>query len=253
MNLSDVFHSAEVMLQHEAEDIAVALVEYAQLRGHTPPELGTRSFPIPPLPYSTYGGAEDPTWPRYMKDRVIAAQEEAISWLIREGIIIHNRGAIADVRPYLFTRRGSGLKTRSDVAVYREAALLPRQMVHEDIVDKVVPMFLRGDHDVAVVQAFKAVEVAVRRACPALPPDLVGVKLMRKAFDKIDGPLTDLALVDGEREGDQHLFAGAIAHAKNPGSHRDVEMGRTEAVRLIMLASHLLSIVGKRSAASSRG
>lgn len=70
---------------------------------------------------------------------------------------------------------------------------------------------------------------------------------MRTAFDSNTGPLSDKALVVGERESEAHLFAGAIGHAKNPPSHRDVNLTRQEAARLIVFASHLLSIVEQRS------
>lgn len=62
--------------------------------------------------------------------------------------------------------------------------------------------------------------------------------------------MSDAALEAGEREAMSALFAGAIGHAKNPGSHRDVEMTRAEAARLLMLASHLLDIVERRRAAT---
>ncbi len=62
---------------------------------------------------------------------------------------------------------------------------------------------------------------------------------MRKAFHPDSGPLTDKALVPAEREAEMHLFRGAIGHAKNPASHRDVAMSAPEAARLILFASHL--------------
>ena len=42
---------------------------------------------------------------------------------------------------------------------------------------------MRGEFDVAVFQAMKAVEVATREAAGLKTNDLLGVKLMRKAFD----------------------------------------------------------------------
>jgi hypothetical protein len=43
-----------------------------------------------------------------------------------------------------------------------------------------------------------------------------------------------------------HLFSAAIGHGKNPPSHRDVQPAPEEATRLIVFASHLLSIIEKR-------
>jgi hypothetical protein len=70
---------------------------------------------------------------------------------------------------------------------------------------------------------------------------------MRKAFDKSDGPLTDMSHPESEREALAHLFAGAIASYKNPHSHRTVVINdRREAQEQVMLATHLLRIVDAR-------
>jgi hypothetical protein len=103
------------------------------------------------------------------------------------------------------------------------------------LAEKVLPQFLRGDHDVGVFQAFKEVEVAVRKAAnkkgAGYPDDLVGTTLMRRAFDQQNGPLINMSLVSAERDAEAHLFAGAIGHAKNPPSHRDVTLSPQEAAR----------------------
>jgi len=75
-------------------------------------------------------------------------------------------------------------------------------------------MFSRGDYDTAVFQAFKEAEISVRRAAE-LPADLVGVALMRKAFDPKDGPIRSREEVSSERESVAHLFAGAMGYLKN--------------------------------------
>ena len=74
----------------------------------------------------------------------------------------------------------------------------------------------------------------------------IGTALMRKAFHPEIGPLANKSLVTAERDAEVHLFAGAIGHAKNPTSHRDVAMTAPEAARLIVFASHLFDIVERR-------
>ena len=122
---------------------------------------------------------------------------------------------------------------------------IPLDLLHEALTNKIHHLFLPGDYDTAVFQAFKIVEVAVRIAAD-YPNYLVGVKLMRTAFHPDTGPLSDPSLVSAERESEMHLFAGAVGHAKNPPSHRDVNLTRQEAARLIVLASHLLAILEQR-------
>jgi hypothetical protein len=116
---------------------------------------------------------------------------------------------------------------------------------------KVVTLFRRGDYDVAVFQAFKEVEVAVRKAANAkgagYPDSDVGTTPMRNAFHPQTGPLTDMTVVPVEREAVAHLFSGAIGHAKNPTSHRDVVIAAQEGARLIIFASYLFDVVEQRA------
>lgn len=69
---------------------------------------------------------------------------------------------------------------------------------------------------------------------------------MRAAFHIEKGPLTDKTIHEGERQALSDLFAGAIGAYKNPTSHRHVSIDCTDAVEMIMLASHLLKIVDSR-------
>lgn len=70
--------------------------------------------------------------------------------------------------------------------------------------------------------------------------------LMRRAFHPDTGPLRDATWVAGERDAEMALFAGAIGFAKNPASHRDVDVPPLEATRLIVFAAHLLDVVDRR-------
>jgi uncharacterized protein (TIGR02391 family) len=97
-------------------------------------------------------------------------------------------------------------------------------------------MFLRGDYDIAVIQAFKYVEVVVRKEAK-LPEDMVGQKLMRTAFNPESENLTDMDSPQGERQAVMELFSGAMGHGRNPPSHRDVIIERENAAQLIGLAT----------------
>jgi uncharacterized protein (TIGR02391 family) len=92
---------------------------------------------------------------------------------------------------------------------------------------------------VAVFQAFKEVEVAVRAAAKLSNSD-IGRKLMQTAFNPENGPLTDLEADKGERVGLMDLFSGGIGYCKNPPGHRDRGFDRISAAQLIVFASYLL-------------
>ena len=123
---------------------------------------------------------------------------------------------------------------------------LPKGMLHPAIAETVWKALARGDLENAVLESFRAVEIAVRDA-GRFKPDDVGVALMRKAFDPKKGKLRDRKLPDAEREAMAHLFAGAIGVYKNPQSHRKVQIAdQQRAQAIVLFASHLLYIVDER-------
>lgn len=106
--------------------------------------------------------------------------------------------------------------------------------------------FVRGEFDVAAFHAMKQVEVAVRDGAGFSKGDH-GVPMIRRAFHKDTGPLSDPDQEEAEREALQHLFAGSIGSYKNPHSHRNVPLDDPmETAEIIFLANHLLRIVDAR-------
>jgi uncharacterized protein (TIGR02391 family) len=179
------------------------------------------------------------------KQEIDLAVAEALAWLEAQGLIVPSEGMNGQNGWRHLSRRARKFEDETDFANFAVARRLPKESLHPRIAQPVWQAFMRGEFDVAVFQATKAVEVYVREKTGLV--DELGTKLMRKAFEKNTGPLTDPSADEGEREAMAHLFAGAIGVFKNPQSHRDVNVDDpTEAMEIIMLANRLLKIVDAR-------
>ena len=235
MSLYSLVPDAKALLELEPEELAGVLMEH----------LNSLSTHEQRQRLNRYSFGLDHTVQEYPQDqrkKLGLALMEAWVWLEREGFLVPKPGEPGWV---VISRRGQQLRTRTQVHSYRRANWLPRQLLHPRIAQKVWAPFLRGDYEMAVFQAFKEVEVEVRKVAKCADVD-IGVPLMRKVFRE-GGPLADAAAPEAEQQALAHLFAGAIGFYKNPHSHRSVTIESTEAAERIVLASHLLGIVDKRS------
>jgi uncharacterized protein (TIGR02391 family) len=236
--LLEYLPTADALLDQEPEDLGAIILDIVHKERGPRFALSNIEMPV--------WNANIPAYPHHKRQEVGRAIAEAWLWLQTEGLVM-----VDPEQPngwFCLTRRGQRLRTSVDVEAYRHGNLLPSATLHPSLVEKVRPLFLRGDYELAVFQSFKEIEVAVRTAA-SLPAELVGVDLMRAAFHSTTGRLTDKDVVEAERQALSHLFAGAIGHAKNPGSHRAVTIGRAEAAQLISFASYLMGIVELRSSA----
>ncbi len=230
MSIYSIIQNHEALLALEPEELAGVVIEYFNTLEEGHPDLNKHNFGMP------HAVRE---YPPDHQNKISMALMEAWSWLEREGLIAQKPGS--DQGFVFVTRRGQRLKKSSDLKAYRHANMLPKNILHPIIAQKVWSLFMRGEYDTAVFQAFKDVEVAVRKASNSAPTDL-GVDLMRKAFSP-KGCLSNSNTPIPEQEALSHLFAGAIGSYKNPHSHRHVPIEPREAVEMIILASHLLYIV----------
>jgi len=232
-----IIPNPEDLLSLEPEELAGVILEYLNSLDEKGANIQLNRYN-----FSVSGVVDE--YPREYRDDINKALMEAWVWLEREGYLAPRPGQGGDW--CFITRRGKRIRDKTGLEKYRKANLLPRQLLHPVIAEKIWAMFIRGEYDTAVFQSFKEIEVVVRDACGYSPTEL-GVSLMRKAFHPESGPLTDTNQPMSEREALQHLFAGCIGSYKNPHSHRNVTItDPVEAVEIIMIASHLLRIVDLR-------
>jgi uncharacterized protein (TIGR02391 family) len=167
---------------------------------------------------------------------------EAFVWLEREMFVAPSPDEGGEWR--FITRKGEKALQEEDFMTYVKDSLLPSKNLHPILARKVKPLFLRGDYDTAIFQAFKIIEVEVRKKGGYTNSDY-GVDLMRKAFHPQTGSLTNTKSEQSEKQAMSDLFAGAIGLFKNPVSHRFIEsVSPEDAADLIRFTNFLLTMLG---------
>jgi uncharacterized protein (TIGR02391 family) len=167
---------------------------------------------------------------------------EAWAWLQARALIAPD--PYSSQEKIIVTRAGRQSACQSCLQAIVAAERLGLDL-HPTLAGKIRPIFLMGDYETSSFKAMKEVEVRVRKLSN-LPDGVVGVPLMRKAFDVEKGPLTNPLHENGEKQARSDLFAGAIGSFKNPASHRQVSYDDpTEASEVIMIADLLMRILDK--------
>lgn len=184
-------------------------------------------------------------YPPERSSEVVLSVSEAWAWLVAQGLMIQVGGGY-----FSLSRRASKFENDAQFADYATSRLLQRDMLHPSIASAAWQAFIRSDYPVAVFQAMRQVEIAVREAAGFTRGEH-GVPMIRRAFGRT-GPLADPDAEVAEQEALCALFAGAIGAYKNPHSHRHVLMeSAREAAEIVMMGSHLLRVVDQAARAKA--
>ena len=206
----EIFPPIETVLDMEPEELAPFVLRHLEIIG----KINRYNY--------TLGAGE--VINNYAGEHLEEFQErlmEAFIWLEREMFIAPMPGETGEWR--FITRRGERVLQDEDFAAYVKGSLLSSESLHPILARRVKPIFLRGDYDTAIFQAFKVVEVQVRKTGEYANSD-IGVSLMRKAFHPQSGSLTNTESEEAEKQAMSNLFAGAIGLFKNPASHRFIDV-----------------------------
>lgn len=130
------------------------------------------------------------------------------------------------------------------------SSVFERMIVEPEIHGVCADLFVSGHYNLAVAEAFKAVEKLVARLVPHVTQN--GTTLMGQAFAPAAPHLTWSAMVTlsetDEQKGYHRLFSGAMLGIRNPATHEFNWIEEPEAaLELIIFAQHL---VRKAKAAS---
>lgn len=229
-----IYPPVETVLDMEPEELAPIVLKHLSESGQQ--KLNMHNFSIGTDPNFVKWAGDDNRRRQEILQRLIVAWR----WLERELFIAPQPG---NVDWAFITPRGIAVLESQDFETYEKGYLLPSEGLDPILVRKVKQSFIRGDYDMAVFQAFKEVEVRVRKKAGLNNKDF-GVSLMRKAFGSPSGHLVDKEADSGEQNARMELFTGALGTFKNPSSHRDIEFSDPkEAADIIHLANQLLRIV----------
>lgn len=139
--------------------------------------------------------------------------------------------------------QASPVSAATDAVTPPESSVQPQPVVlHPDIQARCWNFYRQGEYDTAILNATKAIEVAVRKKAQ-LAEDLVGVEVMTQAF-KPNEPRLRYSSIKAEQEGMMALLRGIIQVYKNPQSHRFVSMqDASECLGILLICSSLLLLI----------
>ncbi len=145
----------------------------------------------------------------------------------------------------VISSKGRAVNTEAKLAAAKGRSQFTRDLFHTLLPEASWNAFNAGDYDTAVFEAFKGVEIAVRKKGDFAETDY-GSALMAKAFSQTTGTLTDKAALPGRQAARCDVFKGAFGEFRNAKAHSaPVISDALIAVEQMMVACALLRIVDR--------
>lgn len=130
MNIYDIMPDHKALLILEPEEIAGVVLEYLNLQN--PPNLNRYNFGLNHIVEK---------YPSEYQKEISQALMEGWMWLEREGLIAPRPGSEGEW--FFITRRGKKVRNRAGLDAYRRTDLLPRNLLHPQIAQKIWSAFIR--------------------------------------------------------------------------------------------------------------
>ncbi len=235
----------EQLLELTPEELARALLEDMQARAQDPVGGMAMRYALGAalVTPAIYGSIR--RTPRELKTLLDKAGRDAYALLERCDLIESDVGINGMNGYVLLTPKGKTTTELVDFERVRVRGLLKPEMLHPSLRGKTYSDFAADELDAAVLDAFKTVEIEVRKAAGFAEREH-GKPMMCKAF-ALGGKLSAPADTKTDSEALSGLFVGALNRFRNPSAHaRRTFADVLEAMEELMFASRLLRLVDER-------
>lgn len=119
-------------------------------------------------------------------------------------------------------------------------------ILHQRIIDKCMPRYKDGQFFDAAYRSMNQVELALKEKS-GTGKKLFGKRLVEAVFGSKDGIKIIIPLADDLQEDALELFKGAFRYYRNYTAHKDNEINNVSCIRIMVLASELLDLIGASS------
>lgn len=120
------------------------------------------------------------------------------------------------------------------------------KLLHQRIIDKCKSLYKDGHFPQAALESMKQVELALKEKVE-FEEKLFGARLVNRLFGSGKGIKLKIPLGDELSEQAKLLFKGAFSYYRNYAAHDGSKIDETICIRVMVLASELLDLIGASS------